>query len=363
MKYKIMGNIVEINISDDELNRIAQKELEIYQSMENERPDIKVSVVDKIITDSKYSNNPKIHKTFKNAFLVNLGYSKILYKLGDKLEIFVEIDKRKNYLNKFISMGYRYNYENIGQILHELVFVPANFFQDSKSIVHASAMKNKDKNKTIMIGGTGGVGKTSLELMLCRDLEFSFIADDIAIVDNKGYVYPNLSFPKIYAYNVHNNSNLKKTIFSNRSFLDKFQWAFIKKFRGTNRVRRAVSPYLLFKNVETEVNKIDKYYILFMTNGVNDITIDTIDSILASELSFKIIRNEYSALFQHFIWHEYNCKLQGYKPLITMDEITTKWTTLYNQIFSKIQCHVVKIPGAISHEEFLDRMKIILNNN
>jgi len=48
MKYKIMGNIVEINISDDELNRIAQKELEIYQSMGDERPDIKVSVVDKI---------------------------------------------------------------------------------------------------------------------------------------------------------------------------------------------------------------------------------------------------------------------------------------------------------------------------
>ncbi len=41
MKYKIMGNIVEINISDDELNRISQKELEIYQN-------IKVSVVDKI---------------------------------------------------------------------------------------------------------------------------------------------------------------------------------------------------------------------------------------------------------------------------------------------------------------------------
>ncbi|SMC09972.1 hypothetical protein [Nitratiruptor tergarcus] len=357
MKYKIMDNAVNINIVNHKLRELLEKELRIYKKTQ-ENENIKINIVDKLKINNKYSNNPSIHTTFRNGFLANFGGNKVLYKKNDNIiEIDVEINMKKNYLRKFLNISYRYNFENIGHIIHELILVPTIFFFYNKAIVHASSMKHHRKEKTILFGGTGGVGKTSLELLLCKELEYSFISDDIAIIDNIGNIYPNLSYPKIYAYNVINNNKLKKLIFKNKNFMDKLQWNIMRKLKGDSGVRRAISPLLLYNNIETGKNKIDEYYILYKTNTINQITIEKLNSENAAYLSLKIIRNEYNSIFQHIIWHEYNCSLMKYKPILKIDEILNRWLKIYLNVFKNIQCYLVKIPTSIDHNDFLSFMK------
>jgi len=356
MKYKIMGNIVDVKVNDREVRNVLIDELSIYDKAQ-EQADVNLYIVDDVNLECVYSNTPSIHKTVENGFLADFSGNKVLYKKEGVLEIYVELNKRKNFLRKFISMEYKNNIENIGQLLHELVFIPINFFIGNKTIIHSSSMKNTITGKSVMIGGTGGVGKTSLELMLCRDLNYSFISDDIAVVDDECNIYPNLASPKIYAYNLAGNDSLKSLIFKKRNFMDKLQWWFIKNIRGNNNVRRAVSPQLLYKNYETCKNRLGDYFVLYKSNDVNEITVTELDAKEASSLTLDIMKNEYHSVFQHITWHEYNCRLMNFKPIVVLDSILAKWLGTYNEIFKSIKCYSVKIPVDISHEQFLSEMK------
>lgn len=357
MVYNIFNNSIKINIENEEIRDILKQELDIYPKGEKNNIDIIVNFVDKVNVDNIYSNTPSIHKTFENGFLASFGANKILFKKEDKIEVYIEISNKKRFLVKFLSIGYRYNYENVGQILHELIFVPINFFTPNTALIHASSMKKQSNNKTIMIGGTGGVGKTSLELLLCKELNYSFISDDIAVVTNENKIYPNLSYPKLYAYNVVNNKKLSKELFMGRNCFDKFQWNFIKRYRGDKRVRRAVSPDKIYRNIEKNTNSVDEYYILFKTNSVEDIVFEDIDYKQASELTLRIIKNEYQSFAQHITWHEYNTQLMNFSPILELEKIYSNWSEVYMNIFKLIKCSIVKIPIEMEHDDFLEQMK------
>lgn len=356
MTYLIFDKKIKINTECLEIKYIVEKELSIYPQSDKNTSDIDIYFVEKLLLDEIYSNSPVIHKTFKNGFLANFGSNKILFKQEEKLKIYIQIDKTKKFRGKFLSMGYRYNIENIGQILHELVLVPINFFYSDRALIHASSMKNLNTNKTLMFGGTGGVGKTSLELLLCKELNYSFISDDIAIVaSNK--VFPNLSYPKIYAYNVEKNKDFENLLFRERDLIDKFQWNFLKKLKGPNRVRRAISPAKIYSSIEMESNNIDEYYLLFRTNGVENIEFEEISYNQASQLTLDIIKNEYHSVLQHIIWHEYNANLMGFESILNIEQIYSNWFNSYMNMFKNIKCTIVKIPIDIQHDTFLGQMK------
>jgi len=359
MIYKIFGYNIKISFENDNIKEILKQELSLYSISKNSNIDVEITFVDKIKMDMPFSHTPSIHKTYQNAFMAQYGSNKILYKkIEEKIEVQIEINTNTNFLKKFISIGYRNNIENVGQILHELVLVPINFFYNDRALVHASSMKSNLNKKTIMIGGTGGVGKTSLELLLCRELDYSFISDDIAVISSDAKIFPNLSYPKIYAYNVSKNEKMKKLLFNNRTLIDKFQWNFINYFRGENKVRRAIAPDKIYKSFEQNSNFIDDYYILFKTDEVNSIQFEEISSKKASKLTLAIIKNEYQSVLQHIIWHEYNADLMNSNPIIKVENIFSTWSNVYNKNFQNIKCYIVKIPINISHNDFLQQMKL-----
>jgi len=88
------------------------------------------------------------------------------------------------------------------------MLIPSIYFNKNLAPVHCAGVSDHE-NRAILIGGTGGVGKTSLEMELCRNYGCSFINDDISVLDSDGWVYPNLAFPKIYGYNLENNDKVK----------------------------------------------------------------------------------------------------------------------------------------------------------
>jgi len=357
MDIKIFGKLVKLNIQQKVLYEILETELDGYRVKKNSsKIDIEINFVTKMDLPEEYSHTPSTHFTFLDGFLTNYGNVKIKFTKKEILYIDIEYPLKNSVINQFRAIDFRSKVDNIGLVLHELVFVPMMFFYDKNALIHASSMKSKD-GSVLMFGGTGGVGKTSLELLLCRELDYSFISDDIAIIDNKSYIYPNLSYPKIYAYNIVGNKIFENTLFENRSFMDKFQWRLFRKIKGDSRVRRSISPFKIFGSVERDSCGIDVYYILSKTNRVDKIEFEEIDYKVASQMTLNIIKNEYSSVLQHIVWHEYNAKLLSIEPIITIEKIYKNWFSCYEEVLKEKKSIVVKIPDNIQHYDFLNQMR------
>lgn len=365
MIYKIFGKTISINSENKEIEEIIIDELSLYP-LSNDMIDVEVNFVNKLNLMNKYSSNPAIHSSYKNGFVAIYGNNKILYSKDDILKIDIEVyssDSRfKNRLLKFMNIGFKNNIEDAGAILHELVLVPMNYFFMDRALIHSSSMKNKKTGKIILFGGTGGVGKTSLELLLCRELGYSFISDDIAVMDKNANIYPNLASPKIYAYNIEGNLELEKLLFEDRSYYDKFQWNTVKSLKGLNRVRRNIFPNKIYKSIEKDKGMISEYYILSRYSG-NAIEIEEVDLNVAAMMTLKIMQNEYHAFNQHIVWHEYNAMLTKTTPILVMEDIYDNWLQIYQKAFLNTKCFNIKIPTSLDQKEFLRIFKEKFSND
>jgi hypothetical protein len=364
MNYKIFGFVYNFKIENRSIESTLTKELNLYEKTE-EKSEIDVLIINNI-KRKEGLNNPIIHETTQNSFFAKMGnmalefyfFKKKLAKI--KLEILPSKSLFDKKIRKFKSRQYASLEESIGQTVHELILVPTIFFDEKKVLVHSSAFCAPN-GQTFMLGGTGGVGKTSLELEFCLNENFTFLADDISILGNTGYIYPNLSFPKIYGYNLVGNEKLKKIIFQNQSFFDKFHWIF-KSRKGLDKVRRRVSPQELYENFSNKPQKTNKYFIL-SKERCDKVSIKRIAPTEAAQMTYLIILNEYQALNQHLIWNEYNSILSENSAFISQNNLREKSLKIYNTIFSQMECFKISIPKSIPHYHFIkETKKIILSH-
>ena len=357
--YKIFGKNIKIEYEDFMIKKYLEKWLNNYPKGDENRIDVNIKFVNELpFYNGNYYNSPTSYKVYDSVVFMNIGKHQVIFDKRDILTIYIKYSYKnyflKNNFLKFRNIGY-FNYlENIGAFFYEMILVFMQYILNDKVLIHSSAMKNLNTNEVFLFGGSGGVGKTSLELLLCKKLNFSFIADDISVVDEVANVYPNLAYPKIYAYNVVNNNEIKEIIFKNRNVLDKLQWEFMRKLKGENSVRRAVSPFELYKSVETGKNKITSYYILQKTNKVSKITITELDKKIASYATYLIIKNEYGNATIHYGWSEYNALWDdSIKPIIELDNVYDNWKHKYNKLFSNIDTYLIEIPINIKHNDFI----------
>lgn len=363
MIKNIFGYKVEISSEIKELN--IEKSLSFYND-DTSKTEKKLKINIKDNYDAKSfgykSSNPKIIKVNEKGFsmkfqvmifwdLENLKENQLtvdIYLLERQKSMF------KKSISKFLSMGFEKVTDIMDQILHELVLVPSTFFFQDKVIIHGSCLYNKKYDKSVVFGGTGGVGKTSSLIEMGKDHDWVFLSDDIVVVDESGKIYPNYAYPKIYAYNTIGDKNFEKEILKNKSFMNKFQWRFWKKINPA-RVRRRISPSLLY-NSEFVSPKLDENLFLFRGNFDEDISFEKKDAKSSSDFEKNIILTEYESIYKFIKWYEYNAKALGFEPHITFDEIVKNYEEKYNKIFSNTNNYIVKIDDSMSHNLFKKEM-------
>jgi len=363
MIYNIFGRNVKIEFEDKTIEKFLHDWVKHYPEGDGQ-VDVDIKFVKKIPRlQGIFYSSPASYVVYDNASLMNIGKHKVLFQKEDKkLNIYIQYyyhsNPLKEFLVKFRNIGFFSTLENVGAFFHEMVLVLMQYVLDDKMLIHSSAVKNLNTNEVILFGGSGGVGKTSLELLLCNELNYSFIADDISVVDKEGFVYPNLAYPKIYAYNTFNNEKIKDIIFENRGPVDKFQWKIRRMVKGDKGVRRAVSPFRLYKNVETRRQKINSYYLLQRTNKVEKIKITPLDKDTASYATYLIIKNEYGVATLHFGWSEYNTLFdERINPIVSLDKVYEQWKRDFNSLFNRINTYLIEIPVDINHNEFIKFFK------
>ncbi len=368
LRKTIFGKHVSLTINADKsIVDILKKELELYDSYNNNENHDLLIKVSYLMSPTDFPKlllqNPNTHYEYAEGFGINYGSYMILWFFQPKLKISLFFRKRRilrKLMEKFL-LSYQFSTpeESIGQILHENILVPLTFFLKNIAPIHGSSVLI-DGKYFLIFGGTGGSGKSSILLALKNTC---FISDDMLIVDENGKIYPNYSFPKIYAYNTIGNKKLERILMKNSTLLECINWTVRKKI-NPSKVRKRINPNLLWKICKINDIKGGIYYVL--NKGYYEkIHLEEISMKKAIDLTLKIMQTEYSIFFNHIIWHEYNRNLINLSPLLETEVILKRWGNIYKNFFQKNNCkfYKVNIPITIHHNEFINNFLEIIEKN
>ncbi|WP_159522061.1 hypothetical protein [Sunxiuqinia indica] len=323
----------------------------------NANPLVEIRVVDNDTSASTETlNNPSSHKLLKDGFTAKYPkYTICYYYKNSKLKIEVRLFKQGNKAIEYLKKLYNIQYENIEerltQIIWENCLYPAVYFFPEYTLVHCSGFSYNNE-EALLLGGTGGVGKTSLELELAKNENFGFLNDDIAILNKTGQVYPNLSWPKIYAYNLVHNKKIKDLIFANRSIDDKLAWKIKKGIFGSSKVRRTINPSELFSKA-TSLSPVPlKKYIFLSRGNYSKLKLKKFNTEKVAELNVSVLKTEFSDFEKHLNWHYFNSVLADKKPIIDLEVVHRNWLKLNHDIFKDVACYIMEIPISMPHNRF-----------
>ncbi|MEX1013980.1 MAG: hypothetical protein WDZ80_02360 [Candidatus Paceibacterota bacterium] len=361
--YKIFGKKIKINTLNNTSSEILHQELSLYPTLNTQSFDISINYVSKVAITDIISSNPTSNWLLDDSMICKIGSATIKFYFEDhqikRIDFSIDHEpfiRRK--IHKWKSIQYASSAEAIGQIFHELILVPLAFFDNNYSVVHSSGIINS-QNEGVLFGGTGGVGKTSLEMVLCLKHNCSFLNDDIAVLDTDGNCYPNFSYPKIYGYNLQGAKQLKKKIFGQLSLLNKTHYA-LHELKGKNKVRRRVSPETFYGKVANKEKNISSFVVL-LRSKVDKITMEAISADKVSDFNSIIMSTEYNSLFNHLRWHKFNALSMGRNPFVTYDSIIEENTRNFQESLSRTdKIYLAHIPMNISNEEYKVQMVQVL---
>ena len=358
LKKRIFGTDFKFIISKKkDYFDILKKELSYYQNYDSSQNEILVYMDSKPFP--KIDVSPSTLISSENIF----GIKDLMFDycwIKDNLRI-KEIVIKTNFekINPIYKIGHFFLGKDlthleglIGKFLHENILVPTQILL-GKSVFHGSSFKFEDKS--YVIGGTGGVGKTSAILSL-KSKSLKFLADDMTVLNSNREIEENLSFPKIYAYNVIGNKSLESDLLNSSGVFFKFFWKFFK-FYNPNLIRKRISPdFLMSLKNKNEQSFLTNYLVLIKGN-FNNFSREKIDHNLLSELSLDILENEYCLFFNHLKWHNLNSQINSFENKFNNVDIKKRYIKMNKSLLKKVNCEVIKIPNNSSHKDYLDYIK------
>jgi hypothetical protein len=134
------------------------------------------------------------------------------------------------------AKGFLYDYFNQVVQLRQLSL--------GQTWIHSSAVTKASRTAALM--AWGGSGKTSAMLELVRHHGWSFLADDLTVMDESGCISRSPQRLQLSALNIQGDEALRKRVLARRDPLDRFQWYARKRLRGPGRVRRRMHAFEVF---------------------------------------------------------------------------------------------------------------------
>ena len=354
--FHMLGKTIRVSFDESTASRILERELGLYPSATaSERPDFEIRH-SAFETPNTGFVNPATHHDLTDGFSARFGPTTVRWVLEEGALRRIDFHLHpaaatgvRRRIQRMRSNQFTLPDEAIGQIFHELVLIPSVYFDPQQFLLHASGLQAPDGTVTL-IGGTGGVGKTSLGLELSRHHGFRFVTDDIAVVDRAGHVWPNLAFPKIYGYNVDGDAELRRLLLRGGGWEDRLNWKLHRR-RGADRVRRRVSPADLYSAYSPAGGKLARYF--FIARELrDDVVVERSSSTLLAPLSTAIMDAEYHAFHNHLAWHGMNRLLRGVLPVLTRNAVLERWCELASDTLASVDCLVVRVPRTMNHVQF-----------
>ncbi len=356
--YRMMGRNVAIWRDASKGAAILEKELATYPAAAGSAsPDLVVRYAP-VEYDGLRFANPSIHYEMEDGFIVRGRMATVRFRFtkdrlsGVDFYPVAAASFLKRGMRRMADMQYTSREERAGIIFHEWVAGPAAYWMPDLGLVHASSFS--DERGVTLIGGTGGAGKTSLALTLCRRHGFRFVADDISFVGEDGHVWPNLAWPKIYGYNVQGDPELASRLLGGRAAADRLHWA-VHRSRGLAFVRRRMAPDVLYDGCNREGGPVFRYVILLCEDRP-DLHISEIPPACAAAMSVHVMQAEYAGFHNHLHWHAMHREAEGRPPSVSAPDVFQRWRETLTRVLERAQCRLARIPRSMEHAAFRRRM-------
>lgn len=349
--WDIFSKRVAVKVKNARLREIIYEEFNLYPASDTAKANLTIEICDtETFEGLKHEYAPQNQLIIENKVSRQL----FLFEEGELTKVAFYLIKPANAIHAFIQKIRNIEFSNredrIGQILHEQVLVPAVLFDKNKILIHSSAVHFH--NKTLLFGGYGGVGKTSLEMELCYHKQADFLADDFSVISNEGVIYPNLSFPKIYGYNVQGEHAIKELLVNKNHRLDKWHW-FLNYKRSPDKVRRRVSPQKLYSHIKNMPLPVHAYFLLKKYEG-EKIEARMLSTKEAASLTIEILKAELNEFFKAI-----DSPINGAHSS-TSSGIINRWDELLPRILDNITCKIILVPRSMNHEQFKSEMVELL---
>ncbi len=355
MKCNAGGKRIEIEFEtmNSPAARLLADELKAYAQLpEQAEVDIRITYTETPESLTEVSRNPSEHIEDPYGYVAVHPHSTIAFRLveGKPFVRFHYKDVQTNYRHKLRGMQFTHPWEEVGQIFHEAVLAPSlmHYFSREIALIHGSSLVD-NHGRGVLFGGSGGVGKTTLELELIHNKEFKFLADDISILDSNGMLHPNYNHPKIYAYNVLGRPDLQRKLFSGKSMLDKAWWSVQALRKPPHAFRRRAHIGKFYGSMISQSSSLARIFLLFRITG-KSLRVRPIEPALMAAMNLEIIRTEFPMFVKHLSWHRYNRTLLNVSHHSTypfdFDQIMTNMGGIQAKVFQNtLDCAVVEIPS------------------
>ena len=364
LRLQIFGRTVAVHPGSGLPGDVLRRELAVYpRAPRDAEPDLSV-IVGAAPTGEILSSNPSVHVERAGGFTARYVVAEVdhVWREGRLRELRVRVNRPGSALWRQAQRAADFQFATrearIGMVMHESALVPGAALDPERVPLHASALEQPD-GTMLLLGGTGGVGKTSLCMELGRQPGYRFAADDIAVLDASGHVYPNLAYPKVYAYNLMGDDPLRQSILGGRGVLDRVHW-HAHRLRGLDKVRRRVSPDVLY-GPPSAGGRAGRY-LLLMREARSGIAVEPVEVEKAAALSARVLETELAALLKHASWHAYNARLLGREPRVTPEGLLAGWRQTLAQALSGATCEIARIPRDMEHGAFRREMGAVLRS-
>ena len=221
------------------------------------------------------------------------------------------------------------------------------------SFVHSSVIYNSKTNKSLLITGTGGCGKTSIIIELLNNNYFYYVAEDFGIVDSDGNTFFNPKAISIYATDIEHGQSQLKEYFNSLSIKEKAVFFLKRRIFKMNPLFK-ISPHILFKNKIKNKSKIE-HVIYFSRRDVSQFEIlnisydKFINRILNASMRELKTLNELLMLM--------NANAPDSYLIPSFEEIQQKTRSVYSKAFLNTKNKLLIIPHKSTPNEVLDFLK------
>lgn len=353
--YRIFGKPVRVDVDDSEGSRLLLAELSLYPTAAPNGDSDLVFEHLPLPATTHGLLNPTPHLEFSDGFAARYTMASVAFSFDDgrlrRTRFYENVDGPKllRTARRFADIQFTSRAQRAGMIFHESALIPSVYFMPDLAPIHASAVQD-DEGAVVLIGGTGGVGKTSLELELCLNRGYRFVADDVSIIDVDGHAFPNLAYPKIYAYNLEDNPQLRERVLDRRGLLDRAHWT-LRRGLGPSQVRRRLSPDELYGGYSSEGGPVRLYAILVReTRGA--VHAEAISADRAASMTTSVLETEFFQFNNHLRWHAFNRAANDEPPYATLEDVSQRWRDVLAGVFQTVDCRLIRIPVDMNHVEF-----------
>ena len=232
-----------------------------------------------------------------------------------------------------------------------LIFTQLVNIEHSTTYIHGASISD-NHNNAILFPADSGVGKSSMLFRLAKEGKYSYIADDLSIIDENFNTYYAGRAISTKPYHIKNFPFLSQIIKSEMPKQQQFQWKILKD----DRLVYGMDPRVLFGNKVTKQASIKKVIHLINTND-NDFTLQKIDSKTMAEASANILMNE---LFLGYYNIYKALSIPGNDILLSPAKIYEKTVEQYIKLFDNTEIHLLLVPYMSHPEKMFD---FLVTNN